>query len=132
MIFDIVGDYKLHKECPSYLKKDGHFLLLGDMASLVKSEGFSFWEIIMFILWGKTQWLRPVWLGGVPRKHWTLNGGQKLDDLKRMARMVDDQGMKIPVDSVWEMDDVKKAYEKLVTQRARGKITIKVDPEAQP
>ena len=35
------------------------------------------------------------------------------------------------VDSVYAFEDVLKAYEKLMTKRATGKIVVKVDPTAE-
>lgn len=32
------------------------------------------------------------------------------------------------VDSVYEMDHVLQAYEKIMTSRAKGKVIVKVDP----
>jgi hypothetical protein len=37
----------------------------------------------------------------------------------------------MPIDSVFEMEDVVKAYEKILTHRAKGKIVVRVqDPDA--
>ena len=52
------------------------------------------------------------------------------EDLKMIARVVDEEGIKMKVDGLWRMDDVKEAYERISSQRARGKVVIKVDPEA--
>ena len=35
------------------------------------------------------------------------------------------------VDSVFAFEDVLKAYEKILTKRATGKIVVKVDPAAE-
>ena len=35
------------------------------------------------------------------------------------------------VDSVFASEDVPKAYERLLTSRATGKVVVKVDPDAE-
>ena len=35
------------------------------------------------------------------------------------------------VDSVYPMEDALKAYERLMTKRATGKVVVKIDPTAE-
>ena len=39
--------------------------------------------------------------------------------------------LKPVVDSVFECEDALKAYERIMTSRAKGKVVVKVDPEAE-
>lgn len=72
--------------------------------------------------------LRPTWLGGVPRKFSvvTVNLGKK--DLETVRDLVASGAVKPIVDSVYSFDHdgVMKAYEKLMSKRAVGKVVVKV------
>ncbi|SGY31940.1 BQ5605_C002g01283 [Microbotryum silenes-dioicae] len=48
------------------------------------------------------------------------------DKLHKGVELIQDKGIKVVVDSEYEFDDVEKAFKKLRTRRARGKIVIKV------
>ncbi|KAI0078196.1 NAD(P)-binding protein [Panus rudis PR-1116 ss-1] len=74
--------------------------------------------------------LRPSWLGGVKR-HWRLITLRlKHDQLEHIAKLISEGKLKPPIDSVYSFEDVVKAYERLMTKRARGKVVVKVDPNA--
>ena len=45
--------------------------------------------------------------------------------------MSDTGKVKPLVDSVFAFEDVPKAYERLMTGRATGKVVVKVDPDAE-
>ena len=75
---------------------------------------------------------RPLWLGGTPRQ-W-----QKLpvmtvqkEKLEGLARYVNEGKIRPVVDSVFAFEDVLKAYERIMSQRALGKVVVRVDPEAE-
>ena len=70
---------------------------------------------------------RPTWLGGTPRR-W-----QKLpvmsvtkEKLMGLARFVDEGKLKPVVDSVFEFEDVQGAYERMMSNRALGKVVVRV------
>ena len=44
-----------------------------------------------------------------------------------IARLIEEWKVRILVDSVWEMEDLVKAYAWIGTKRARGKVIIKVE-----
>lgn len=44
-----------------------------------------------------------------------------------IARLIEEGKVRILVDSVWEMEDLVKAYAWIGTKRARGKVVIKVE-----
>lgn len=49
-------------------------------------------------------------------------------DLQAMADLLAEGKIKPIVDSVHSFDDVHKAYERIMTGRATGKVVVKVDP----
>ncbi|RYP29798.1 hypothetical protein DL767_006539 [Monosporascus sp. MG133] len=51
-------------------------------------------------------------------------------NLKEIATLIEAGKVKPLVDSVWEMNDFQKAFERLEEGHAKGKIIIKISPEA--
>lgn len=49
-------------------------------------------------------------------------------DLQSLADLLAEGKVKPLVDSVYGFDDVYKAYERVMTNRATGKVVVKVDP----
>lgn len=43
-----------------------------------------------------------------------------------MTRLVEEGKVRILIDSVWDMEDLVKAYARIATKRARGKVIIKI------
>lgn len=68
----------------------------------------------------------PTCLGGVPRRYITFSTPPTRDAAVYMAKLVEEGRVRIPVDSVYDMEDVVAAYERVATKRARGKVVIKV------
>lgn len=46
-----------------------------------------------------------------------------------IARLIEEGKVRILIDSVWEMEDLVKAYACIGTKRARGKVVIKVQQD---
>jgi len=44
--------------------------------------------------------------------------------MKRVCEMVETGKVRPVIDSVWKFEDVKMAYERAMSQRARGKIVV--------
>lgn len=68
----------------------------------------------------------PTWLGGVPRRYITFSTPPTRDAAIYMTKLVEEGHIRIPIDSVYDMEDAVAAYERVATQRARGKVVIKV------
>ena len=136
-IFDIVGEPGLWENSPKYLVSDGWFIALGQMAM---TGAPSWWGLLSWLIPAKLGTLRPVMLGGVPRKYRMYQGQINEKDMERVMELVKDGKVTVPVDSVWKMDDAKQvsrssfygvtdtaqAYERVQSQRARGKVVIDV------
>ncbi|KAI1338688.1 hypothetical protein F5Y15DRAFT_407637 [Xylariaceae sp. FL0016] len=71
----------------------------------------------------------PSFLGGGKRKLILLASDCKRHQLEAMARWMEEGKMKPVIDSVFDFEDVPRAFEKLKTGRPRGKIVIKVSNE---
>lgn len=68
----------------------------------------------------------PTWLGGVPRRYITFSTPPTRDAGIYMTQLAEEGRIRFPVDSVYDMEDAVAAYERIATQRARGKVVIKV------
>jgi NADPH:quinone reductase-like Zn-dependent oxidoreductase len=114
-VLDCVGTQALYVNSPAYLKPEGAVINIGFLEGIVKTA--------INVL--ANQFL-PTWLGGVPRRYITFSTPPDRDAAVYMARLVEEGRIRIPVDSVFDMEDVVGAYERVATKRARGKVVIKV------
>jgi len=69
-------------------------------------------------------WPRALW--GVPREYICVNAVANLDMMERLASLVEEGTLKMVVDSRWDMTDAVKAYERLLTRRAKGRVIVQV------
>ncbi|CAI7585713.1 unnamed protein product [Penicillium pancosmium] len=114
-VLDCVGTQALFASSPAYLKPDGAVINIGMF------EG-------VFVLARNAllnKWL-PTWLGGVPRRYILFSTPPACDDVIYLARLIEEGRVRIPVDSVFSMEDAVRAYERIATKRARGKVVVKV------
>ncbi|CAG9951542.1 unnamed protein product [Clonostachys rosea f. rosea IK726] len=109
-IIDCVGDDTLFHRSPGYLKGSGKFLSI---------EGGP---------WGGLTLKRlPVVLGGTPRPFVNVFSKPSTASMNMVVGWIEKGWIKeLPVDSTFQMDDAIEAFEKLGTQRAVGKIFVKV------
>ncbi|KAK9369025.1 hypothetical protein V1509DRAFT_501665 [Lipomyces kononenkoae] len=89
------------------------------------SHNFSF---VWFV--AKAQ-LFPRFLSGAKRQHLTVFGSAKAQDLKQIADWMAAGKIKSVIDSKFKFEDLRQAYQRLKTGRARGKIIIDVAPEEE-
>ena len=73
-----------------------------------------------------TNMLLPNFLGGGKSSYQMMFGKASNSDLNQLGEWMREGKVKGVVDSVWEWEDAPKAYEKLKTGRAKGKIVVKV------
>ncbi|KAI8955375.1 zinc alcohol dehydrogenase [Xylaria longipes] len=112
-IFDCVGDDTLYYRSPGYLKVDGkyHSIERGPLGFISQFK-FNHW---------------PVLLGGIPRIYSSVFSNPTGSSAREVVNLFEKGYIKeVPVDSVFEIDDVLKAFEMSATKRTVGKILIKV------
>ncbi|TVY82941.1 Zinc-type alcohol dehydrogenase-like protein [Lachnellula suecica] len=73
----------------------------------------------------------PDFLGGAQRKHVVCFGSPEMDQLKMIADWVVEGRVRVVVDGVFGFADVKEAYTRSKTRRARGKIVVKIAEEEE-
>ncbi|KAF4556292.1 Zinc-binding dehydrogenase-like protein 21 [Elsinoe fawcettii] len=111
LVVDNVGTPKgLHKACDGRVK--GSLVQVGAEISL--SATVEMMKSAML----------PVVLGG-PKTSWSfIQTQQKTEDMARLAEWAAEGKLKPVVDTVFPFEDAPKAFEKLKTGRARGKIVV--------
>ncbi|KAI0756937.1 NAD(P)-binding protein [Daedaleopsis nitida] len=124
VFYETVGilDPTLYVESPAYLAPNGVFISVGPQGSGFGNYAKFAWKVL----------LQPSFLGGVKRK-WKLISVQpnKQRHMDPFAKLVEEGKVKPLVDSVHAFEDVQKAYERIATSRATGKVIVKVDPNAE-
>jgi NADPH:quinone reductase-like Zn-dependent oxidoreductase len=73
--------------------------------------------------------LRPKMLGGGQRPYQLVFYKTRHENLQQIGEWMQQGKVKAVIDSTYEFDDAVKAFEKLRTNRARGKIVIHVTPK---
>ncbi|KAJ5105729.1 hypothetical protein NUU61_003076 [Penicillium alfredii] len=114
-VLDCVGTQALFVNSPAYLKAEGAVVNIG----MLEGIGVTTRNVLF------NSWL-PTWLGGVPRRYIIFSTPPARDDAVYVARLIEEGRMRIPVDSVFDMEDAVSAYERIASKRARGKVVVKV------
>ncbi|KAF7972651.1 hypothetical protein HWV62_17324 [Athelia sp. TMB] len=122
VIFDAVGlsDSSLYKHSRLYLAPNGCYVSVSPNELNAQALGLLFHG-----------YLRPRWLGGVPAAFRTVFVRHSKDDLYAIRDLIAEGKLKPTVDSVFALEDTLKAYERIMSHRARGKVVIRVDPDAE-
>jgi NADPH:quinone reductase-like Zn-dependent oxidoreductase len=114
-VLDCVGTQPLFVNSPAYLKAEGAVVNIGALEGVVATA----WNMLF------NSWL-PTWLGGVPRRYIMFSTPPARDDAVYLARLIEEGRVRIPVDTVFSMDEAVRAYERIASKRARGKVVVKV------
>lgn len=114
-MLDCVGTQALFSNSPAYLKAEGAVVNIGMLEGL----GVTVRNVLL-------NSFLPTWLGGVPRRYIMFSTPPARDDAVYIGRLVEEDRVRIPVDSVFDMEDAVGAYERIATKRARGKVVVKV------
>ncbi|KAJ4399459.1 zinc ion binding [Neurospora sp. IMI 360204] len=113
-VFDCAGSQEMFTKSPGYLKAEGKFISIVGGAS----QG-----VVPYI----RNKLRPVWLGGTPREFELLLLIPGKKTVREVGRLVEEGVIERGVvDGVWEMEELVKAYERLGSGRAKGKVVVRV------
>ncbi|KAK2615444.1 hypothetical protein N8I77_002198 [Diaporthe amygdali] len=118
-VFDLVVDNvgssprDLYSACDQFLVPSGQFVQVG--------AGMSMADMQLMM----SRMMLPSFLGGGSRKFSLAVAKNKHEDLARLGEWIAAGKIKVVVDEIFEFDDAAKAYEKLRTGRARGKIIVK-------
>ncbi|KAH8897166.1 NAD(P)-binding protein [Thozetella sp. PMI_491] len=114
-LLDCVGTQALFTNSPAYLKPEGALVNIGALEGVLATIRNAIFNLFL-----------PAWLGGVPRRYIMFSTPPERDYTVEVTRLIEEGRLRIPVDSVFEMEDAVGAYERIATKRARGKVVIKV------
>lgn len=120
-ILDCVGSQSLYDSSPRYLHPTGSLVNVGalDMRNgLLRQLG----------QWLMNSWC-PTWLGGTPRSYIMFSNTPNLQEVLTLVEMVQQGRLKVLIDSEFAMEDLVKAYDRVTSKRARGKVLIQIRPE---
>ncbi|KAJ7039764.1 hypothetical protein C8F04DRAFT_1084745 [Mycena alexandri] len=122
-LLDAVGltDPGLYLNSASYLAPGGIYLTAGTLPkTLTEITG-----VMRQLFEG---FLRPTRLGGVPRQYTLFFANLEQENLEKVRDLVSSGAVKPIVDSVYsfDRDGVMKAYERMMSKRAVGKVVVKV------
>lgn len=121
-VLDTVGIQDLYIHLPAYLKEKGLFLNVGGMAFAPTWRDF-----LGFLAMLTSNFVYPSFLPrGIPRRYALLSGSANAEDLRRVVELVEDGKLRVEIDSVWAMEEAKRAYKAIGGKRARGKVVVKV------
>ncbi|KAJ9132086.1 Zinc alcohol dehydrogenase [Pleurostoma richardsiae] len=117
LIYDCVGSQELFSHSTAYLKEDRLFInIVGG-----RTEG-----IVPFL----RNRVLPTALGGIPRNYRLLGLSPSATYARDVLRWVEEGKLKeFPIDSEYAMGEVVKAYERVQSRRARGKVVVKIANE---
>lgn len=123
VVIDVIGIQALYTRCPAFLAEGRPYLQMGVMPT---QAGWSMWSVASLVssLLQNTIW--PKALGGTPRAFALLSTVPNAYLINKVGQYVESGVLEGVVDSVHSMDDAMKAYERLESQRAKGKVIIEV------
>lgn len=122
--YDLVVDYvgnnrNLFWEADAYTSPDAKFV------TVAVGHDLSFARFLI-----AAQYM-PRFLSGSKRQHLTVFGHPDREALMQIAKWMAEGKIKPVVDSKYKFKDLREAYQRLKTGRAKGKIIIEVAPEAE-
>ncbi|KDE06066.1 hypothetical protein MVLG_03618 [Microbotryum lychnidis-dioicae p1A1 Lamole] len=118
-----LGRLLTHADGSSGHPGGGYITIVGDATDSERIGGATVYWYSPRMVW-RTLWS---WYGLSSKWRYScISLKAPKDKLHKGVELIQDKGIKVVVDSEYEFDDVEKAFKKLRTRRARGKIVIKV------
>ena len=123
VVLEAVGivDPSLYTYSKPYLAPNEAFLSVGPQPDMSMK---SVWDLIRLA----TSWLPSFITGLKAHYHIILETSEEGKKLRQIRQWLEEGKFKPVVDSEFAFDDAVKAFERLMTKRATGKVVIKVDP----
>jgi len=115
LVFDTVGSPpSLYNDCHHFLKPNHRFVQVGAEPNLSTALSLA------------SRMLRPGFLGGGKRPFTFHDVHSSKEELEVIGKWMQEKKVKAVFDQVCEWEDVPKAYERLKSGRAKGKIVVHV------
>lgn len=128
VILDCVGSSATQIRCAEYLKKGGTYFNTG--ASSIEADNL-FWSVVAFLKNAIQTNILPAWCGGASG---VIQGGPLLSrrqDWDRLNSFIEGGYLDPKIDSSFSFKEAPKAYEKLMTGRAFGKVVVRVKEDVE-
>lgn len=109
---------ELYKQSASYLTPSGKFVQVGATVSLGGLAQIT------------SNFLVPSFLGGGQRSYKVLMAALSTEDLRQLGAWMKEGKIRAVLDEVFEWEDAPRAFEKLKTGRAKGKIVVHVKQDS--
>lgn len=114
-VLDNVGsNFSLYWKAPNFTKPGAKYVQIGAQPSLPFVYDLAF------------RFAVPIALGGGQRPFSFGMAATNFEDFMKLAQLVAEGKVKPVVDEVFAFEDAPRAYEKLKTGRAKGKIVVQV------
>ena len=117
-IFDLVVDNvgapaDLYRVSSAFLRPEGKFIQVGIGMNLSAAVQFISNKLSSFFSWGKREYI-------------FVAGNASTATFEQLAAYMEQGKLRAIIDSTWEFSELPKAYEKLKTGRAKGKVVVHV------
>lgn len=119
-VFDLVVD-NVGRPLDLYKASD-EFLAAGGRYVQVAAADETLGDVLNMV----SRWLLPEFLGGGRHPWKILLVKNSVEELVRIGQWVKEGKIKVVLDSVFDFKDAAKAYQKLRTKRAKGKIVVRL------
>jgi len=122
--YDLVVDYvgngqDLYWRAHEYTNPGAKFI------TVAIEQSFSF---LWFIA---TAQFLPSFLGGAKRQHLFIFGNPNEEYLRQIANWMAEGKIKSVIDSKYKFEELRQAFQRMKTGRAKGKIVVNVAPEEE-
>jgi NADPH:quinone reductase-like Zn-dependent oxidoreductase len=124
-VIDTLGFQAIYLGCPAYLVPGGVYSSVG-----IKPPSFGVPDFLRAVVQMKLNewWPVSTWLGGVGRLWKGVSMmAPTLADRENIVAMLGRGDVEVVRDSIWPLEEADRAYEKLGTRHARGKVLVRVD-----
>jgi NADPH:quinone reductase-like Zn-dependent oxidoreductase len=107
--------YDLYKASDHFLRDKARFV----QVAAADDSPRGVWSMV-------SRWLWPKFLGDGRHPWQLLMVKNSVDELVQIGQWVSEGKLKVSIDSVFEFEDAPKAFERLWTRMARGKVVVDV------
>lgn len=121
VVMDAFGVQEIFHNCEGYLKPEKTYISVGP-AMPKYSMGAIFYSLGQMA----SNFLWPRFLGGPNRPYIQVAATSTLEEIQRLAHLVEEGKLRVPIDSCWDLVDALKAYEMVLSRRARGKVIVRI------
>lgn len=114
IVDNIFVDAQLYRSCHEYLKPAGRYVTIAAAPTLTFLR-----DVSTILLW-------PTFLGGGSRRFQLVGRTVDAQDYGRIAAWISEGVIKPVIEHIYDIEDIRTAFRKLKTGRARGKLVVRI------